>query len=174
MSENKHTPEPWRWEINLKSKSVQIVGGKPMYDKIVMDFDRWGMYGAVPRFNEKIAGNELNIMTRLCDRKDWIEPFEGRLHHADWCANVTHPDARRIVACVNACAGITTETLNTIGKWAEAGQETLRELHQIREQRDELLAALTNLIEEKQPLGIDRPAYQNAVALIFRIEEGAA
>lgn len=141
MSENKHTPEPWRWEINLKHKSVQIVGGRPMYDKTVMDFERWGLQGASPRFNEKIAGDEFNVMTRLCDRPDWIAPFEGRRHHAHWCANVTHPDARRIVACVNACAGIKTEDLEAMREtsilakantWADG----------IEKQRDELLAML--------------------------------
>lgn len=56
-------------------------------------------------------------------------------------------NARRIVACVNACAGISQETLATVGKWSEAGQATLRELYALREQRDQLLAVLTELQE---------------------------
>ena len=93
-----HTPGPWRWEFNRKHKSIQLVGGRPAFDKTVMDFERWGMGGACPRFNEKIAGDEINIMTRVSDRPDWIAPFEGRGHHADWCADVLHPDARLIAA----------------------------------------------------------------------------
>ncbi|OBU86696.1 hypothetical protein MY55_07610 [Chromobacterium subtsugae] len=93
-----HTPGPWRWEFNGKSKSIQLVGGRPQFDKTVMDFERWGMSGACPRFNEKISGDELNIMTRVSDRNDWIAPFEGRVHHVDWCADVVHPDARLIAA----------------------------------------------------------------------------
>lgn len=93
-----HTPGPWRWEFNRKNKSIQLVGGVPTFDKTVMDFERWGMGGACPRFNEKIAGNEFNIMTRVSDHPDWIAPFDGRTHHADWCADVMHPDARLIAA----------------------------------------------------------------------------
>jgi len=99
MSTNAHTPGPWRWEYNAKHKSVQLVGGKPQYDLTVMDFERWGMSGAVPRFIEPSESmNGLMIMHRLCDRKDWVEPFPHREHHADWCAAVTHPDARLMAA----------------------------------------------------------------------------
>ena len=93
------TPGPWRWEINRAHKSVHIVGGRPTFDKTVMDFERWGMFGAAPRFNEAIAGNQYNVMTRVSDRTDWIVPFDRREHHSDWCADITHPDARWMVEC---------------------------------------------------------------------------
>ena len=93
-----HTPGPWRWEFNATSKSVHLVGGKPQFDKTVMQFARWGMGRAVPLFNSKITGNLWNIMERLCDQPDWITPFPGREHHADWCADVIHPDARLMAA----------------------------------------------------------------------------
>lgn len=153
MSEIKHTPEPWRWEINLKHKSVQIVGGHPMYDKTVMDFERWGLQGAAPRFNEKIAGDEFNVMTRLCDRPDWIAPFEGRHHHANWCANVTHPDARRIVACVNACAGIPTGFLES-EQYLNTASFALRQKDE--HQRNKLLAALANAESAIRELATDQ------------------
>ncbi|MBR8228063.1 hypothetical protein KDX05_07025 [Burkholderia vietnamiensis] len=96
MNEIKHTPGPWRWEFNRKHKSMQLVGGVPKYDLTVMDFDRWGMGGAVVRLREDIDG--MNLMRRLCDRSDWVTPFPGRDHHADWCAGVTHPDMKLIEA----------------------------------------------------------------------------
>ena len=96
--ETKHTPGPWRWEFNGEHKSVLLVGGVPQFDKIVMQFERWGMSGAVPAFNDKITGNILNVMERLCDKPEWLSPFEGRKHHIEWCANVVHPDARLIAA----------------------------------------------------------------------------
>ena len=89
----KFTPGPWRWEINRTSKSIYLVGGRPRFDKTVMDFERWGMSRAAPRFNAEITGDQYNIMTRVPDRPDWIAPFTGRDHHADWCAAITHPDA---------------------------------------------------------------------------------
>ena len=56
-----------------------------------------------------------------------------------------HADARRIVACVNACAGFSTETLELI---ASVGgmQHKMTATATVASQRDKLLAAL-NLIE---------------------------
>jgi len=98
MSETKFTPGPWRWTFNQEHKSVYLVGGVPQFDKTVMQFHRWGMSGAVPAFNDKITGNFWNIMERLCDKPEWLSPFEGREHHIKWCANVVHPDACLIAA----------------------------------------------------------------------------
>ena len=88
-----HTPGPWRWEFNKQSKSVYLVGGKPKFDKTVMQFGRWGMGHAVPLFNSQITGNLYNIMKRLCDVPEWTKPFEGLEHHASWRMDVSHPDA---------------------------------------------------------------------------------
>lgn len=92
----KHTAGPWRWEVNRKSKVINLVGGRPQFDKTVMDFERWGMGGASPRF--ALQFGDAHIMTRLCDNPDWIKPLSGRSHHADWCAGVAHPDAKLIEA----------------------------------------------------------------------------
>lgn len=93
-----HTHGPWRWEINQQSKSIQLVGGRPQFDKTVMDFERWGIRSAAPRFNAAIVGNEFNIMYAPHDHTGWVQPFPGRAHHAKWCADVNHPDARLIAA----------------------------------------------------------------------------
>lgn len=139
MSE--HTKEPWRWEINTKHKTVSIVGGVPTFDLTVMDFERWGMGGAVPRFRDT-AHDGMNIMYRLCDRPDWIAPFQGREHHADWCANVIHPDARRIVAAVNAVAGMPQADLEELAKIDGGVMALTVYADDMRQQRDQLLAAL--------------------------------
>lgn len=91
------TAGPWRWEFNAKHKRMHLVGGKPMYDLTIMDFDRWGMGGAVATLRDT-AHDGMNIMHRVCDRPDWIAPFAGREHHADWCADVIHPDMRLMAA----------------------------------------------------------------------------
>jgi hypothetical protein len=93
---SKHTPGPWRWEFNSTHKSVELCGGTPAFDKTVMDFTRWGMSGASPRFMGDDGG--FRILHRLQDRKDWIAAFSGREHHQHWFATVTHPDARLIAA----------------------------------------------------------------------------
>ena len=93
----KHTTGPWRWEFNREYKTLHLVGGSPKYDLTIMDFDRWGMRGAVATLRDP-AEDDMNVMLRLCDRPDWIAPFPGRAHHATWCADVTHPDMRLMAA----------------------------------------------------------------------------
>jgi hypothetical protein len=92
-----HTPGPWRWEFNASNKTVNLVGGRPMFDLTVMDFARWGMSKAVPRFRDTEVDG-MNLMDRLCDKPEWIAPEPGREHHKRWHQLVTHPDARMIAA----------------------------------------------------------------------------
>jgi len=107
-----HTAGPWRWEFNRKHKGLHLVGGQPtQYDLTIMDFDRWGMSSAVATLRDT-AHDGFNIMHRLCDRPDWIAPFPGRAHHADWCADVTHPDMRLMAAApdlLDALQGLLAE-----------------------------------------------------------------
>ncbi len=85
------TPGPWRWEVNLKGRTVQLCGGlRPKYDLTVMGFARWGMGSAAPRFIDA-----RNIMHR-CETMAVTVP--GREHHADWFRTIDHPDARLIAA----------------------------------------------------------------------------
>ena len=110
-----HTPGPWRWEFNKTSKSVYLVGGKPRFDKTVMQFGRWGMGHAVPLFNSHITGNQYNIMERLCDIPDWTKPFPGLEHHASWRMDVCHPDAVLMAAAPDLLA-VLQESANC---WSE-------------------------------------------------------
>lgn len=96
-----HTPGPWRWEFNATSKMVSLVGGKPTFDKTVMDFVRYGMGRAAPAFNDLIAGNQYNIMER-CEK--YAVPVAGREHHASWFQDLNHPDARLIAAAPTLAA----------------------------------------------------------------------
>lgn len=89
------TPGPWRWELNESSKSIALAGGKPTFDKTVMDFARWGMGGAAPRFNDAVASGELNIMERA---EKYGAEVPGREHHANWFKIIAHPDAAWIAA----------------------------------------------------------------------------
>ena len=97
MNQLPHTEGPWRWEFNRKHRSMHLVGGRPQFDLTIMDFARWGMSGAVATLRDTSVDG-MNVMHRLCDRPDWIAPFPGRAHHADWCASVIHPDMRLMAA----------------------------------------------------------------------------
>jgi hypothetical protein len=94
MDRFKGTPGPWRWELNEKSKDLNLCGGKPMYDLTVMDFVRWGMGGAIPRFNT-LYDHDLAIMEKA-DTFGQIVP--KREHHAHWFKTLSHPDAQLIAA----------------------------------------------------------------------------
>lgn len=74
-------------------------------------------------------------------------------------------NARRIVACVNACTGITTEVLEQM----PSGPASLLPMYaRLEQQRDKLLAALESLVNE--PQDITTPAYQNALAALAATE----
>lgn len=61
-------------------------------------------------------------------------------------------NARRIVACVNACAGIDTDNLEKFPGWAKQGFD---QGIAIRKQRDELLAALKAVLRVSDEAGED-------------------
>ena len=94
---NKHTPGPWRWELNESSKSLQLVGGRPQFDLTIIEPIRWGM-GSATLLVRDIALDGMNLLHKLHERRDWIAPFPGREHHARWCVGVNHPDLRLIEA----------------------------------------------------------------------------
>jgi hypothetical protein len=85
-----HTPGPWRWQLNAMARRVQLCGGSPRFDLIVMDFERWGMQGAVPRLR-----NHRDLMVRA---DFWAADVPGREHHSSWHQAIDHPDMRLIEA----------------------------------------------------------------------------
>lgn len=110
MSENKHTPEPWR--IELVNHALGDTGD---YEGVV----------------EIRAGDAKRPMIEI-----WSDSDEAEAN------------ARRIVACVNACAGSQTDALEEMQRRGLTfGQ--LAFLHaRLQQQRDELLAALEKAREE--------------------------
>ena len=66
--------------------------------------------------------------------------------------DLNNMDARRIVAAVNACAGLTTDYIETVGLPEFVGKTLCsdvvqQELDRVTAQRDQLLAALEAIIE---------------------------
>ena len=115
---NKPTPGPWRWELNLKSKRIQLCGGVPQFDLIVMDFVRWGMGGAAPRFNVETKPN-LNVMKRADEMGTVVH---GREHHSEWFQEIFHPGAALIAAAPDllAASESTVLRLADMAHWLEA------------------------------------------------------
>ena len=91
----KYTPGPWRWEINETSKTVHLVGGKPMFDLTIIQPARWGI-GSSTLMVRDTANYGMNLLHKIHERRDWINPFFGRDHNASWCSGVKHPDMQLI------------------------------------------------------------------------------
>jgi hypothetical protein len=93
----KHTPGPWRWEINRKHKSINLCGGLPAgtFDKTVLGFECYGMGGAAPVFHNWTAGGWGGAPKRCYELA--VEQV-GREHHAGWFALIDHPNAHLIAA----------------------------------------------------------------------------
>jgi hypothetical protein len=79
--------------LSEKSKEARLCGAAG-YDLTVLDFVRWGMSAAAPRFRTA-DGLALNIMRRA---DEFAVVVPGREHHAEWFKGVDHPDARLIAA----------------------------------------------------------------------------
>lgn len=93
MSTPKFTPGPWRWELNKNSKVIELCGGRPQFDKTVMDFERWGMGGAAPRFQD--PADQHLLLTRA---EHFAVVVPGREHHRSWFQGIDQPDANLIAA----------------------------------------------------------------------------
>ena len=88
------------------------------------------------------ASNGANI-ARL-----WIDVDDN--HFSD----EQRENARRIVACVNACRGLPTDELEQKGLVAAVGTQLL----DVEQQRDVLLAALDEILQEVVNMREDYPA----------------
>lgn len=108
------------------------------------------------------------------DRAATIDNNDDAIKHyggALVAESVTPSNRRRIIACVNACAGIRTEALEELGPIAmaiDSGDQMARH------QRDELLTLLEELIDIEGPQPGTTSWAQRVQATISRIKSGAA
>lgn len=102
------TPGPWRWEVNFASRCIHLVGGKPQYDMTVMDFVRWGMGQAQPRFVVDGLLHKAEEFARVAPQ---------RSHHKEWFQLLSHPDANLIAAAPDLLAALET----FVGQWNACG-----------------------------------------------------
>ena len=76
----KATPGPWNWEVSTINKCIGLENWR---DK-VMDFARYGMDGAAPRFN----------VDGIMERADKLaKSIPGMEHHRGFDDYINHPDA---------------------------------------------------------------------------------
>ncbi len=105
------TGRPWAWRGNVDNWNIWLggfydhvdkeTGGRRRWGTTVLDFARWGMRGARPRFNVDNLmhnGDEFavyEVARTATSRKD------PRVYRGD-IVDLRHPDARLIPAAVNA------------------------------------------------------------------------
>lgn len=134
------TQGPWKWVLNKKCHQIQICGGVPRYDKIVMDFKRYGMGNGAPRFNHEL-GTDFNVM----ERADlFASVVTGREHHADWFQSIDHPDAHLIAAApelLQACV----ESLSFITEMHSQGMIPDKVFYYRREQLQSAIQKALNI-----------------------------
>ena len=94
----KDPPKPrlWRWVINLRGHGVELESRGGL---TVMDFVRFGMSNAAPRFRCATTGNmeHAKLLARV---------VPGREHHAAWHQTIEHPDARLIASAPQLLAAL--------------------------------------------------------------------
>jgi hypothetical protein len=77
----KATPGPWRWVIDLRHRDIRLDAGS----RVVMDFARYGMQGAQPRFRLPQYGDVLVEMSDLAKDPSllaWPHPDAELIAHA--------------------------------------------------------------------------------------------
>ena len=89
MPETKHTPGPWRWFGNTKSHDIHLatVNGGRVF---VLNFVRWGMAGAQPRFQGR--GERRGFMVPATDLVTYEVDYRRDI------SGINHPDAHLIAA----------------------------------------------------------------------------
>lgn len=92
------TPGPWKWFGNTKMHEVYLatVNRGRIF---VMDFVRWGMRGAQPRFQVRLDGTD-GVMRTLGELGATGHPLGPRFEasHRRQFSGIGHPDAEHIAA----------------------------------------------------------------------------
>lgn len=128
------TPREWYWDANPKTKRIDLRSRYGIGD-IVIDFVRYGMQGAAPRFND-CRVSDVNSGVGIMKRADeYFEVIPGREHHARWAANINHPDAQfiahfnpaKVAALLDEIADL-KKRVNLLETSSEAAEKSLKEI----------------------------------------------
>lgn len=112
------TPGPWKWTGDVRLKIVHLVSmakGRPY----VMDFVRWGMGGAAPRFQVK-GSDGFGVMTRVDEGLAVKErEYRGDIERID------HPDADLIAHAPDDIAYLLSLVRSRDARLAEIARSAL-------------------------------------------------
>lgn len=123
----KHTHGPWSQGITLETEQTRRWTSEQIEEN-----DRRERRMVFANFSPLDEGRS-RIRIAICEREE---------------------DARRIVACVNACEGLTTDFLET-PDLAFAPAHTAAKMAEIEQQRDQMLAALKLFVQYEEEMDND-------------------
>lgn len=94
-------PGPWAWHGNVENWTIRLASCNPprrFGESTVMDFVRWGMKRAVPRFQDerqwmRRAGDDPMPVYDVC--RDCADRAHPRVYRGDF-VELRHPDAQFI------------------------------------------------------------------------------
>lgn len=94
-------PGPWAWHGNVENWTIRLASYNPprrFGESTVMDFVRWGMKRAVPRFQDerqwmRRAGDDPMPVYDVC--RDCTDRAHPRVYRGDF-VELRHPDAQFI------------------------------------------------------------------------------
>lgn len=98
------TPGPWVWRGNTDTQQLRLTAwAKGIGECTVMDFERWGMQSAAPRFIDAdhfmVSGKGLAVyqVARNQGLPDGTPRDHPKVYRAD-VVDINHPDARHMAA----------------------------------------------------------------------------
>lgn len=106
----------WFWKFNARAKQVSLEDNR---GNIVMDFVRFGMNGAKPRFN---------VDGIMRDADQYADTVDGREHHSEWFQTICEETAiaiasspQHIEELIEAVESLQKEREELVGllRWAE-------------------------------------------------------
>lgn len=109
LAASESNPGRWHWAGNTDTQNIYLATWRSGFGRCtVMDFARWGMQRARPRFTEDLMlvdGDKRVVYEVAPNAADRLAP---EVYRAD-IVGIRHPDAALIVAAVNALPALLDE-----------------------------------------------------------------
>ncbi len=109
---------PWHWLCDPGTRRIRIEGPPRVFGpwfETVVDFCRYGMSGAAPRFRRYDPAEDGPGEMVRADLGS--VPIPGREHHADWARKIVHPVGRLMVEART----LIPELLDEVEWWRAGG-----------------------------------------------------
>lgn len=116
-----------------------------------------------------IESGDANKYTLIDDRNRWLI---SALHNGEQLVHTQRENLRRIVACWNACEGISTEALEQPGIILKRIESACGELYDVKRQRKELLKTLRHIEWAAMDISCERAAIRDAARAAIAKAEG--